>query len=231
MEYNIYCDESCHLPNDESDIMVIGGICCPKEKVRMINDEIRKIKKKNGVYEYAEIKWTKVSDSKLNMYKELIDLFLDYSFLNFRAVVALNKKALDFERFAYIDYDDWYYRIYYLVLKELINIDNKYYIYIDKKDTLGSEKIDNLKNVLNNYLYDFYDETVKNVQLVRSDQIQIMQLADLIIGAVSYSNRGLHESKAKQWLIDYIYQKSGIDISKSTRKFEHKLNIFKWSPQ
>ena len=32
MEYNIYCDESCHLPNDTSNTMVLGGIWCLKEK-------------------------------------------------------------------------------------------------------------------------------------------------------------------------------------------------------
>ncbi len=59
-EYNIYCDESCHLPHDDSDIMVIGGISCPKEKAELINKGIREIKARNGVYRFAEIKWTKV---------------------------------------------------------------------------------------------------------------------------------------------------------------------------
>lgn len=30
MEYNIYCDESCHLQHDHNDIMVLGGILCKK---------------------------------------------------------------------------------------------------------------------------------------------------------------------------------------------------------
>ena len=44
--YNFYCDESCHLPNDGNKIMVLGGIWCPKEKTREINDRIRDIKSK-----------------------------------------------------------------------------------------------------------------------------------------------------------------------------------------
>ena len=27
--YNLYCDESLHLPNDHSKIMALGGIWCP----------------------------------------------------------------------------------------------------------------------------------------------------------------------------------------------------------
>jgi len=75
-EFNIYCDESCHLPHDNSDLMVIGGISCPKDKAKIINSEILRIKEKNGVFRFAEIKWTKVSNSKYDMYKQLIDLFL-----------------------------------------------------------------------------------------------------------------------------------------------------------
>ena len=55
---------------------------------------------------------------------------------------------------------------------------------------------------------DFYDETVKNIQLVRSDQIQLMQLSDLLIGAVSYSNRGLNSNPAKVKLIEHIEESS-----------------------
>ena len=170
-EYNIYCDESCHLPHDDSDIMVIGGISCPKEKAELINKGIREIKARNGVYRFAEIKWTKVSESKYKMYKELIDLFFDNSFLNFRAVVALNKSKLNYQKF-HLTHDDWYQRIYYLTLREMIDIDHIYYIYADIKDTKGSEKIRKLKQVLNNAVGYFYDETINNIQLVRSDQIQ-----------------------------------------------------------
>ena len=88
---NIYCDESCHLIHDSSSVMVIGGVSCPKEKSRHINEQIRKVKKKHAVFEFAEIKWTKVSASKVDMYKELVDLFFDHAYLKFRAVVATGK--------------------------------------------------------------------------------------------------------------------------------------------
>ena len=36
MQYNIYCDESCHLQNDKSNVMVLGAIWCAKEKKQEI---------------------------------------------------------------------------------------------------------------------------------------------------------------------------------------------------
>ena len=230
MEYNIYCDESCHLPHDNVDLMVIGGISCPKEKVEYINKAIREIKVKNGVFEFAEIKWTKVSESKYKMYEELVDLFFDNSFLNFRAVVALNKSRLDYDKF-HLTHDDWYQRIYYLTLREMIDIGHTYHIYVDIKDTKGSQKIDQLKDVLNNVVGYFYDETVKNIQLVRSDQIQLLQLTDLFIGTVCYSNRGLSANPAKLRLINHIEESWGRSLDKTTPKTESKINIFKWLPR
>ncbi|MGN1414291.1 MAG: DUF3800 domain-containing protein [Anaerovoracaceae bacterium] len=230
MEYNIYCDESCHLPHDRVDLMVIGGISCPKGKAPFMNRWIMDIKEKHGVYRFAEIKWTKVSASKYDMYKELVDLFFDNTFLSFRAVVALNKQKLNYEHF-HLSHDDWYQRIYYLTLREMIDIGNKYNVYVDIKDTKGSEKIEKLQDVLNNAVGYFFDETVSNIQLVRSDQIQLMQLSDLLIGAVTYSNRNLTTNSAKLQLIDYIQQKAGRSLTMTTPKYESKFNIFKWLPR
>ena len=36
MEYNIYCDESCHLESNNSKYMLIGAVYCPKIKVKKI---------------------------------------------------------------------------------------------------------------------------------------------------------------------------------------------------
>lgn len=44
--YNLYCDECCHLLNDGNSIMVLGGVWCPKDRVRKINEDIRAIKEK-----------------------------------------------------------------------------------------------------------------------------------------------------------------------------------------
>lgn len=229
-EINIYCDESCHLPNDESDLMVIGGISCPKEKAKSLNSEILNIKEKNGVYRFAEIKWTKVSKSKYEMYKQLVDLFFAHSFLNFRAVVALHKSQLNYNKF-HLTHDDWYQRIYFLTLREMIDFNKHYNIYVDIKDTKGSEKIDTLKDVLNNVVGYFYDETVKNIQLVQSDQIQLLQLTDLIIGAVTYANRELSTNEAKVQLINYIEEQSGRSLKLTSPKTESKINIFRWTPR
>ena len=66
MEYNIYCDESCHLKNDDSKVMVLGAVWCIKEKKRKILKRIREIKPIDGVPEDLEKKRKQVCTAKKN---------------------------------------------------------------------------------------------------------------------------------------------------------------------
>lgn len=57
--------------------------------------------------------------------------------------------------------------------------------------------------MLRNDKYDYSKEIIKKVQQVRSHEVELTQLADLLTGAVSYVNRGLSDSLAKN--IDRAY--------------------------
>ena len=56
MEYNVYCDESCHLENDNTNVMAIGAVYCPKDKIKEVSNRIREIKIANGIPKYRELK-------------------------------------------------------------------------------------------------------------------------------------------------------------------------------
>lgn len=233
--YNIYCDESCHLQNDKNDIMVIGAISCPLKYAKEINSIIKHIKEEYGLgrnkYGVAmELKWTKVSKSKMNMYKKLIDLFFEKDYLNFRAVIIKEKSKLDHKIFLQ-DHDTWYYKMYYYLLREMVRLGQQYNIYIDIKDTNSADKVLFLQKVLNRSLYDFYDETVMRIQTIRSEEVNILQLTDLFIGALSYINRGKNSSEAKLEIIEYLKDYSGLDLEHTTLRGDQKFNIFIWTPR
>ena len=79
--------------------------------------------------------------------------------------------------------------------------------------------------------YDYQKKIIKKVQQVHSHEVEILQLTDLLIGAISYINRGLNTSKAKNELITLIKQRSKYSLVKSTLLRERKFNIFIWEPQ
>jgi len=227
--YNVYCDESCHLLNDRNDIMVLGCISCEAKYIKGVHEDIRKIKKEHKISNDFEIKWTKVSQGKADFYINLIDYFFN-SNLNFRAVIATGKNQLVHEEFNQT-HDDWYYKMYYLLLREVIDIQNYYRLFLDIKDTKSSKKIIKLKDVLNRSLYSFVDEVVQNIQVVKSEEVGLIQLTDLLTGAISYWNRGIEASKAKISIVQKIQEHTGLDLKTSTNKNAIKFNLFVWHPR
>ena len=229
--YNIYCDESCHLENDGQSAMVLGEVWCPVEKVREAATRLREIKAKHYMGPTFELKWTKVSASKVQMYLDLVDYFFDDDDLRFRALVVPDKSKLNHKAFADQDHDSWYYKMYFDMLKVLLSPANRYRIYIDIKDTRGTGKVLKLHDVLCNNLYDFERSIVERVQQVRSHEVELLQLADLLIGAISYVNRGLGSNPGKMQLVERMRARSGYRLDRTTLLREEKVNLFRWQAQ
>lgn len=238
---NIYCDESCHLLNDKEPIMVLGAVYCPAEKKKDIFERLYSFKVRHNLIPknkknckdnraYYELKWNKVSRAKIDYFKDVINYFFDNDDLQFRVLVVPEKQVLDYEKFNHT-HDTFYYKMYFGMLKAILNPDKSHHIYIDIKDTRSKEKVHKLEQVLRNDKYDYSKEIIKKVQQVRSHEVEILQLADLLIGAVSYINRGLFKSKAKNELIHIIKQRSRYSLTKSTLLRERKFNIFVWEAQ
>ncbi|MCP3686043.1 MAG: DUF3800 domain-containing protein [bacterium] len=226
--YNIYCDESCHLRNSFTDTMVLGAIWVPKRLVKKINQEIRKIKAANGFKSRFEMKWTKVSPGKISFYLDILEYFFNHPDLHFRAIIINNKSKLSFDNDE--DYNTWYYKMFFVMLHFILDPQIKYKIFLDIKDTLGGQKVRKLKDVLCNSMYDFNNDIIQDIQLVRSHEIEILQLTDLLIGAIGYLNRGLDSSEAKLKFIRTFVKKSKYSLTRSTLAREQKINLLRWEP-
>lgn len=226
---NVYCDESCHLQNDAQRVMVLGAVSCDVDKSREIAVRIREIGRKHGMSPDFEIKWAKVSSSKLQYYMDVLDYFFDDDDLRFRGVVA-HKANLNHGAFAQ-SHDDWYYKMMYLLLTRVLAPGSSYRIYLDKKDTRSGAKVRKLHDVLSNSLHDFDHRIVERVQIVESHAVAQMQLADLLLGALSYVNRELASSEAKLALVARIRERTGYQLTRSTLLREEKFNVFHWKPQ
>jgi len=232
--YNIYCDESCHLENDRQKAMVLGAIYCSLERTKSISHDIHCIKQKHQIPHETEIKWTKVSPAKLSFYQELIEYFFQEKELRFRGVIIPNKNLLRHESFDQV-HDDWYYKMYYTMLNVILEPKAHYRIYLDYKDTRGGRKVRKLHEVLENSLKSRASGSsgniIQRVQIVHSHETVLLQLADLLIGAVSYMNRGLSGSEAKTALVKKVQELSHCDLINSTTYGAQKVNLLRWNAQ
>jgi hypothetical protein len=210
--------------------MLLGALTCPALKAREVAVKLREIKRSNGMKPVFETKWTKVSNGKFGFYKETIDYFFCDPDLGYRAWVIPDKGQLDHDRFSQ-SHDQWYYKMYFQLLEPLISPDRLFRIYVDKKDTLGGEKIRKLHDVLCNSMYDFDHKIIENIQIVHSHEVEQIQLCDLLNGVVTYANRGLRTSAAKLALVRHVEELTGRSLLKNTLLREPKLNVFHWRAQ
>ncbi len=227
--FNIYCDESCHMENDRQPVMVMGAVWCALDKVHDINKRLREIKHNHQLPGHFEVKWTKVSPAKLPFYRDIVDYFFDDDDLHFRVLIVSDKTQLDHEQFGQ-DHDTWYYKMYFEMLKVILQPSLQYRVYLDIKDTRSGAKIRKLHEVLCNSLRDFDRSVVPHIQTIRSHESQLMQLADLLIGAVMCANRGISPdtSRAKVALVRHVRERSGYSLTRKTLLQERKFNVFVW---
>lgn len=225
--YNIYCDESCHLENDQCRAMSLGAVWCDTQAVKTVAEQLRVLKSKHGLSRQFEIKWTKISPSKIAFYHDLVDYFFDHSTLRFRGVVVPDKSQLNHLEFQK-NHDLFYYKMFFVLLKNIFSPDHQYAVYLDIKDTRSQNMVVGLHQILSHSEYDFNNEKIQRIQQIRSHESELLQLTDLFVGALSYLHRGLQTSQAKLELIEHIKQRSGYSLSKTTLLREEKFNLLIW---
>lgn len=227
MEYNIYCDESCHLKSNNSKYMLIGAIYCPKIKVKEINNYIKKLKENYNLSNNIELKWNKIDKKTENLYLDIIDYFFSNNDLKFR-VMVIDKERLNHKKYNQTE-NDFYHKAYYEMLKYIINRNNSYNIYPDIKDTNSYYYHQVMLNYLKIKILDTNNEIIKKVQPIKSYEAPILQINDILIGALSYSYRKLSDNDAKLNIIKKIDSLYPDNLDETS--YSEKFNIFMWKPR
>lgn len=100
-------------------------------------------------------------------------------------------------------------------------------MFLDVKDSRGGKRIRTLRNIL--IRKNKNKKFIGDINQVHSDTSEVLQLTDLLIGALGYYKRGLTTNEGKRKIVEKILEhtiKRNIDISGTTRLGEKKFNIF-----
>ena len=214
--FNFYCDESTHLENDGHRYMILSYVSTPYNQLRKHNQEIREIKRKHFIK--GEMKWRSISKSSVVFYTEVVEYFF-MTDLQFRAII-IDKTKLNHNGFNQT-HDEFYDKMYFQLLNKKISHDAVYNIYIDEKDTHSYKKARSLKE----YLERDY-QNIRALQAIKSYESELMQLADVLMGAINYKLRGLSKVLSKNKIIDKIEKESGKPIIEPSTLYETKFNKF-----
>ncbi len=208
--------------------MVLGAIACSTAAVREVAESVRSLKVQHDLSSRYEAKWTKISASKLAFYLDLINLFFADDRLSARVLIA-RKDGLNHEAFMQT-HDDFYFKMYYQLLLRWVEGGTPTRVYIDIKDTRSIRKVRKLESYLRLKLRDD-GRLVQHIQQVRSHEVQLLQLVDVLIGALNFKLRASGDSAAKHAVVDRIEMSSKYPLDRSTPRSESKLNFFHWQAQ
>lgn len=227
---DIYIDESSQTAHR---YLVLGGIIAKKEIV----DDFAEAVDRARVPELprGEMKWGKASRSKLPAYQRVIDLFFQPQLRG----VHFHSLVVDTSRQNHARYNQgsrdigFNKEIYQLAIKfGRLYPRELFHLYLDKRTT--TQLPDELRLILNRGIRanhgDTRDWPYRRTQFRDSKDCKILQLVDILIGAVAWTLNGHHlaadASPAKTALATYILGRAGIGNAARDTGMRGKFTIW-----
>lgn len=215
--YLIYCDESRHTSDSGDHFMVIGALSCPETRKRDIVRRIHNLRAIHGAQ--GEFGWKRLSPNKRGFYWALIDLFASEPELQFRCILV------DRTTFVSDDQELGFYKLYYQMLVHWLSPGCTYRILLDQQQTREQGRFRMLRDVLRRKLMG--RAKILSLEPANSSALDIMQLTDLLIGAVGYERNGRTASGTKVEFCRDLATALGVSsIARSTSPGEEKFNVF-----
>ncbi|NLE37223.1 MAG: DUF3800 domain-containing protein [Pirellulaceae bacterium] len=214
---HVYCDESRQT---QDRFMVFGGLVVHASAVEAFNKAMALWRDAHSMH--AELKWTKVSGKKLAEYRSLVDLFFSLAGknqLHFKSVV-FDTTQIDYRTYHKGDKELGFYKFFYQFLLHCfgrygVEYNARMIVHFDQRQT--KQKLSTFCVILNRGIRKKFKcdrDVVRSVQAVDSKRCELMQVADVLMGAIGYQNndcdRRLGARQAKIDLADYIATKANL---------------------
>lgn len=225
---------------DESSItgcryMAIGGLWIPDTCEPALRAAIQTVRTSHGMKAHGEFKWTKTSGSSTKpAYLGAIDAFFANPDCRFNAMVIDTRnpgrnRGEDEER-------DFYTSVHWL-LRLRIERGSVYRLVLDHRSDKRKDRLSELREVLDNAVkleHRITHRTMREVIARDSKDEPLIQLADLLLGAVCHHFNGCHRvagaSAGKAQTAAYIASKARFrgGIISMTARSERKFNVWRW---
>lgn len=246
MEYTLYCDESIDKDIKYGDFF--GGCIISSTDIEPVVQALEKCKHENNLF--GEIKWTKVTDTYLEKYQNVIRLF--FSFVREGKVkVRIMFRSMN-DQYTSGSQEDKYFKLYYQFIKHGFGFTHTQTIppffvriYLDQMPA-KKDKRDQFKNFICNMpnTLDFRSCALnisrEQIAEVRSHDHVLLQCVDIVMGAMQFRLNNHHLDKqpgqyrrgkktiAKEKLYKTIYEEINkihpnfnIGISTGSRNIEN----------
>lgn len=183
--------------------------------------EIKRLRDKEQFYD--EIKWSRIYNKNVKVYQKMLELFFDHATAKFSCYV-FPKTEIDLKRHFNKDLYAAYQAFAAMQVQANLGKEESVILLMDDMNTPTSVKLEaNIKRKVNTK---FNRNAVYGVCRVYSKGVELIQLADLLLGAVAYDFKIKYKAlndpgKAKSSVLNHVKRLSGIKdftVDPATRK-------------
>ncbi len=178
---------------------------------------------------HGEFKWEKVSLSKLDIYKKFVDLFFACGSAEFRCLVV-DKSKIDYSAYHQGDAETAFYEFYYQAISRNLQIIDEYLVFTDNRQNRQANRLTDLKSKINSYWLTQGAEgnLVRNVEPRDSKAEDLLQIVDVLLGAIGYDLEKRKESPAKVEMVHHVAGRIGCEKLSEHWGYGTRFNIWKF---
>lgn len=231
--FKVYCDESRQTGPHEYRL-VAGVWATPEAGWALVRDFESRCRSLGRHTPFGELSFKYVPSrpehSVMRYYEALIDSFLDLydarKDIFFRTVIVSKDYNFRHPDYNNGDYEAGFYKLVYQLLLHRIELHNSYHIRLDRRSVnrtvvkkTEQDRLNDLKVILNKGINKRFKKPadfvppVKTVESRKSQDYRLIQLADVIMGAIGYvwnnEHRKKNRSEGKVHLCRYLAHKIG----------------------
>jgi hypothetical protein len=237
-DYVFFADEA-GISGDR--FTVVGGFCVRRNMIPQIHASIEAYRERHNMT--AELKWSRVSNQKFEEYKAFVDLFFalnNSNQIHFHALVFDSHKA-NHKKFNNGDSDVGLSKLYYQLIvhkfAKLYPSEQGMCVCLDHRNS--STPLNDLREMINSTLardHGIPHRPVKQLVSQDSKADDLLQLNDVILGAVCHSRNGKHllaETRpAKRDIAQLVLNQSGLTtFDENSPRNVHRFSVWQFEPR
>jgi hypothetical protein len=211
-----FADEAC-ISQDR--FTIVGGVCIHRNVIATVRKQLLAYRENYGMH--AELKWSKISNQKADEYKALVDYFF---WLNSKNIIHFHTLIFDSHKANHSRYnngcrDTGLSKLYYqLILHKFCGLYRHGDMAVCLDHRNSKTRHEDLKKMLKSGVakkLGVSESPIKQIVSADSKNEDILQMNDVILGAVGAVRNGKHKAvggrAAKADLANYVLTKSGLE--------------------
>jgi hypothetical protein len=229
-EHRLYSDEHQHELVG-STALVFGGLICTDKGATRLGNQLQDVRMRYDLV--GEMHWSRLKPQKLRAYTAWVDVFCNDPHARF-LIFTVNKSSLEWKQLRGTYKNKCasaYHQYLCLAFGELYN-SKRWTIYHDE----GSSEAEKIRNVevrfnktYKNALEQNASRIIRSSSLLDSRSTDLIQLADVLLGAMSYVVLGnIPSAGAKRRLIEHC--RDALTDSRKTQRGLPKWASAAWKP-